>query len=35
MIFLYKPSDAYGVSDRLNWTPRADEMIILRDATLK
>lgn len=34
MIFLYKPSDAYGVSDRLNWTPRADELIILRDATL-
>lgn len=35
MIFLYKQKDAYGVSDRLVWEPRADEFIYLYGATLK
>lgn len=35
MVFLYKQKDAYGVSDRLEWEPRADEFIWLYSATLK
>lgn len=34
VIDLYKQKDAYGVSDRLQWTPRADEFIWLYNATL-
>ncbi len=35
IIYLYKQIDYYGVSRRLNWTPRRDELIILEDASLK
>jgi len=35
IIDLYKQKDAYGVSDRLQWTPRADEFIWLYNASLK
>lgn len=35
MIFLYKQQDAYGVSNRLDWTPRADEFLWLYSATLQ
>jgi peptide/nickel transport system substrate-binding protein len=35
MIFLYKQVDAYGVSERLSWTPRADEFLWLYSATLQ
>lgn len=34
-IFLYKAQDLYGVSERLNWTPRTDERIWLYDATIE
>jgi peptide/nickel transport system substrate-binding protein len=34
IIFLYKQIDNYGVSKRLNWTPRKDELIILEDASV-
>lgn len=35
MIFLYKQVDAYGVSSRLSWTPRADEFLWLYSASLE
>ena len=35
MIFLYKQRDAYGLSERLEWTPRADEFIWMYSASLK
>jgi peptide/nickel transport system substrate-binding protein len=34
-LFLYKQNDAYGVSKRTVWTPRADELIWLFDAKIK
>lgn len=34
-IFLYKQQDAYGVSERLNWQPRADEFLWLYSAVLE
>ncbi len=34
-IDLYKQQDAYGVSDRLRWTPRADEFIMLYGASIE
>jgi peptide/nickel transport system substrate-binding protein len=34
-IFLYKQQDAYGVSERLNWQPRADEFLWMYSATLE
>jgi len=34
-IFLLDYADLYGVSSRLEWKPRADEWILLHDATLK
>ncbi|MDZ7799302.1 MAG: ABC transporter substrate-binding protein [Trueperaceae bacterium] len=34
VIELYKPQDLYGVSDRLDWTPRTDERIWLYAAEL-
>ena len=33
IIYLYKQTDYYGVSKRLNWTPRRDELIILDRAS--
>ncbi|HLJ59101.1 MAG TPA: ABC transporter substrate-binding protein [bacterium] len=35
LIFLYKQTDFYGVNKRLNWAPRADELIILENASVK
>jgi peptide/nickel transport system substrate-binding protein len=35
LIYLYKQIDYYGVSKRLAWTPRRDELIILEDASVK
>ena len=35
LIFLYKQQDAYGLSDRLEWTPRADEFIWMYAASLQ
>lgn len=32
-LMLYQQMDIYGVSERVNWTPRADEAIILYDAS--
>ncbi|MDB5615177.1 MAG: transporter substrate-binding protein, partial [Devosia sp.] len=34
-IFLYFQPDFYGVSDRINWTPRRDESIEVWTASLK
>lgn len=34
-IFLFKPEDLYGLSERLDWTPRTDERIWLYDAALE
>lgn len=34
-IFLYAYKDLYGVSNRLSWKPRSDELIYLYDAKLK
>ena len=34
IIFLYMQLDTYGVADRLNWTPRMDELIHLWDVTV-
>lgn len=34
IIYLYKQTDYYGVSKRLSWTPRRDELIILDQASL-
>ncbi len=34
LIFLYKQTDYYGVSKRLVWAPRADELIILEHASV-
>ena len=33
IIFLYIQLDTYGVADRLNWSPRMDELIHLWDVT--
>ncbi|MEM6430257.1 MAG: hypothetical protein AAF708_13530, partial [Deinococcota bacterium] len=33
-IYLYKQQDAYGISERLTWTPRADEFLWLYSASL-
>ncbi len=33
-IWLWRQYDFYGVSNRLQWTPRADEVVDFRDATL-
>jgi peptide/nickel transport system substrate-binding protein len=33
IIFLYNQLDTYGVNDRLNWSPRIDELIHLWDVT--
>ena len=35
MIFLYKPQDLYGVSERLDWQPRTDERLWLYGASLE
>lgn len=35
LIFLYKQQDAYGLSERLDWSPRADEFLWLYDAELR
>jgi len=35
IIYLYKQIDYYGVSKRVNWEPRRDELIILGDASVK
>jgi peptide/nickel transport system substrate-binding protein len=32
-IFLYKQPVLYGMSDRLNWTPRSDEFLWMYDAS--
>ena len=34
-IFLYKQPVLYGMSDRLNWTPRSDEFLWMYDATVE
>ncbi len=34
-LFLYKQQDLYGLSDRLDWTPRTDERVWLYDATIE
>jgi len=34
-IFLFAQKDLYGVSNRLDWSPRSDEWIILYGATVK
>lgn len=34
-IFLYAYKDLYGVSNRLNWSPRSDETIYMYEASLK
>jgi peptide/nickel transport system substrate-binding protein len=34
IIYLYKQTDYYGVSKRVEWTPRRDELIILEDAAV-
>ena len=34
-IFLWEQHDLYGVSNRLDWTPRADEQFYLFDAKIK
>ena len=33
-VFLYQPINLYGVRNRLAWTPRADEFVILNEAAL-
>ena len=33
-IFLYKQPVLYGMSDRLNWTPRSDEFLWMYDASV-
>ncbi|MEM7735618.1 MAG: ABC transporter substrate-binding protein [Deinococcota bacterium] len=33
-IYLYKQQDAYGISERLDWTPRADEFLWLYSASV-
>lgn len=35
MIFLYQLDDIYGVSNRVNWSPRSDERVLLTQATLR
>jgi len=35
IIFIYKQVDFYGVSKRLSWEPRRDELIVLKTATAK
>ena len=35
ILMLYNEPNLYGVSDRINWTPRPDERVYVRDATLK
>ena len=34
-IFLWEQHDLYGVSNRLDWQPRADEQFYLFDAKVK
>jgi len=34
-IFLFAQKDLYGVSNRLDWSPRSDEWIILYGASVK
>jgi peptide/nickel transport system substrate-binding protein len=34
LIFIWLQTDFYGVSDRLDWTPRADERILLLNAQI-
>jgi peptide/nickel transport system substrate-binding protein len=34
IIYLYKQTDYYGTNKRLKWSPRADELIILTDASV-
>ena len=34
IIYLYKQTDYYGANKRLRWSPRADELIILKDASV-
>ena len=33
-IFLYQQGDVYGVNNRVNWEPRADEFILVAEASL-
>lgn len=33
-IFLYQPINIYGVRSRINWTPRADEFVIISESSL-
>jgi len=34
IIYLYKQTDYYGANKRLNWSPRADELIVLQNASV-
>jgi peptide/nickel transport system substrate-binding protein len=34
-LFLYFQPDFYGVSDRLDWSARRDEQIVVYNASLK
>jgi peptide/nickel transport system substrate-binding protein len=34
-IFLFAQKDLYGVSNRLNWEPRQDEIIFMYEAAVK
>ena len=34
VLFLYNQNDVYGVNNRLEWTPRADQIIDLYGASL-
>ena len=33
-IFLYQPINLYGVRNRINWAPRADEFVIVNESSL-
>ncbi len=33
-IFLYQPINIYGVRNRINWNPRADEFVIVNESSL-
>lgn len=35
LIFLYQLEDIYGVNDRVDWTPRSDELVWMWEASLK
>jgi peptide/nickel transport system substrate-binding protein len=35
IIFLYKQVDFYGVSKRVTWEPRRDELVVLKNAVVK